>query len=103
MWAQLISFRLKPGQEGNLPKLVEQLRATERPGSGLVRSTAMVDQKDPTKAYTLVVFESEEHARARESDPERQQAMQPVRDLMAEVFDGPPEFVDLTVISEYLG
>ena len=34
MWAQLITMRLKPGKETELPKLVEQLRATEQPGSG---------------------------------------------------------------------
>ena len=71
MWAQLITTRLKPGRENDLPTLVEQLRAVEQPGSGLVRSTAMQDQNDPSKVYMLVVFESEEKARARENDPRR--------------------------------
>lgn len=100
MWAQLISTRLKPGREGDLPKLVEQLRATEQPGSGLVRSTAMQDQKDPGRVYMLVVFESEEHARARESDPRREESMKIARATMAEIFDGAPEFVDLTIAGE---
>ena len=66
MWAQLITTRIKPGREGDLPKLAEQLQATEQPGSGLARSMMMQDQKDPSRAYMLVVFESEEKARPRE-------------------------------------
>ena len=100
MWAQLITTRLKPGREGDLPVLLEQLRAVEQPGSGLVRSTAMRDQNDPSRIYMLVVFESEEKARARENDPRRQEQLQGVRTTMAEIFDGAPEFVDLTVIAE---
>src|SRR5437868_2114661 len=63
MWAQLIKMRLKPGKEAGLESLLEHLRATEQPGSGLVRSTTMTDQKDPSVVYTMVVFESEEQAR----------------------------------------
>ena len=40
MWAQLIIMRLKPGKEEGLPRLYEQLRSAEQPGSGLLRSTA---------------------------------------------------------------
>ncbi|HUY23574.1 MAG TPA: antibiotic biosynthesis monooxygenase [Acidimicrobiales bacterium] len=100
MWAQLITTRLKPGREGDLPRLVEQLKAIEQPGSGLLRSTAMQDQNDPGKVYMMVVFESEEHARARENDPRRQEGLAEARATMAEIFDGPPEFVDLTVLEE---
>jgi len=100
MWAQLITTRLKPGKEGELPKLVEQLRATEQPGSGLVRSTAMLDAKDPGRVFMMVVFESEEAARARESDPRREEGLKAARATMAEIFDGPPEFTDLTVVGE---
>jgi antibiotic biosynthesis monooxygenase (ABM) superfamily enzyme len=100
MWAQLITTRLKAGKEGELQGLVEQLRATEQPGSGLVRSIAMLDQKDPSKVYMMVVFESEEKARAREQDSRRQEGLEVVRATMAEIFDGPPEFVDLTVVDE---
>ncbi len=100
MWAQLITTRLKPGKEGELPKLVEQLRATEQPGSGLVRSTAMLDQKDPSRVYLMVVFESEAAARARESDPRREAGLQLARATMAEIFDGAPEFVDLNIVGE---
>jgi quinol monooxygenase YgiN len=100
MWAQLITTRLKPGREDDLPGLVEQLRAVEQPGSGLLRSTAMHDQNDPSRVYMLVVFESEEAARARESDPRRQEGLQAARATMAEIFEGAPEFVDLTVVGE---
>jgi quinol monooxygenase YgiN len=101
MWAQLITTRLKPDREGDLPRLIEQLQAVEQPGSGLVRSTAMRDQNDPGRVYMLVVFESEEKARARENDPRRQEGLQDARATMAEIFDGAPEFVDLTVVEEW--
>ena len=68
MWAQLISARLKPGKETDLTTLFEQVQAAEQPGSGLLRSTFMRDQNDPSRVFMLVVFESEEHARAREQD-----------------------------------
>jgi len=100
MWAQLIKMRLKPGKEAGLESLLEHLRATEQPGSGLVRSTTMTDQKDPSSVYTMVVFESEEQARAREQDPRRQEGLQDVRAMMAEMFEGAPEFVDLNVVAE---
>ena len=100
MWAQLITTRLKPGHEDGLPRLWEQLQAAEQPGSGLVRSTAMQDQDDPSRVYMLVVFESEAHARARENDPQRQELLQDARATMGEIFDGAPEFVNLTVVEE---
>ena len=100
MWAQLITTRLKPGKEAELPKLIEQLREFEQSGSGLVHSIAMQDQKDPSRVYMFVMFESEEAARARENDPRRQEGLQGARATMAEIFDGTPEFVDLTVVDE---
>lgn len=100
MWAQLITTRLKPGREHDLQGLVDQLREAEQEDSGLIRSLAMRDQNDPGKAYMLVVFESEEKARSRESDPRREEALQGARATMAEIFDGAPEFVDLIVDDE---
>ena len=100
MWGQLITMRLKAGKEGSLAAVADKLRETEQPGSGLLRSTTMVDQKDPSRAYTLVLFESEEAARKREQDPKREQGLAEVRALMADIFEGPPEFVDLTVVSD---
>ena len=103
MWAQLIKVRLKPGREADLSLLIEQLRVTEQPGSGLVRSTALQDTSDPSRIYMLVVFESEEQARARENDPRRNEGLETARATMAEIFDGPPEFVDLAVVAEISG
>ena len=100
MWAQLIKMRVKPGKEQDLPSLFEQLDASEQPGSGLLRTMAMQDQNDPSQVYALVVFESEEKAREREQDPRRQEALASAQATMTEVFDGQPEFVDLTVMRD---
>ena len=100
MWAQLITVRMKPGREDDMTTLFEQVQAAEQPGSGLLRSTFMRDQHDATKAYMLVVFESEEHARAREKDPRREDGMRIAQATMAELFDGPPEFTDLVVVND---
>jgi quinol monooxygenase YgiN len=97
MWAQLITMRLKPGREADVKGLMEQLQAAEQPDSGLLRTTTMRDINDPSLVYTLVVFENEGKARARENDPRRQEALQAVRATMAEMFEGAPQFVDLTV------
>ena len=100
MWAQLIRMRLKPGKEDRLQGLVDQFRAMEQPGSGLVRSTAMQDQNDPGSVYMLVVFDSEEAARARENDPAREEGLQAAWVTMAEIFDGQPQFTDLMIVDE---
>lgn len=103
MWIQLIRSQLKAGREADLVGAMEQLRAIEQPGSGLVRSILARDQKDPTTYYTLVTFESEEKARAREADPRRQEGLDAIRATLAQIFDGPPEFIDLDVVSEHEG
>lgn len=100
MWAQLITMRLKPGQEDRVGEMLEQLRAAEQEGSGIVRHIAMRDDKDSSRFLMLAVFESEEQARARENDPRRTEGLKAMRETMAEIMDGPPEFVDLTVFSE---
>ena len=102
MWAQLITARLKPGTDHEFPKLFDQLKAIEQPDSGLLRSTAFRDQKDPSRLHMLVIFESEEKARAREQDERRQEGLVAARATMAEVFEGAPEFVDLTVVSDFV-
>jgi heme-degrading monooxygenase HmoA len=98
MWAQMITMRVKPGREADVERAMEQLQAAEQPDSGLLRTTTMRDVNDPTLVYTLVVFENEERARARENDPRRQEGLQVARATMAEIFDGAPQFVDLTVV-----
>lgn len=102
MWAQLIRTKLKDGHEDAVEGLMEQFRAIEQPGSGLIRSLAMRDQNDPSAVLMLVVFESEEQARARESDPAREEQMAPARAIMAEAFEGAPEFTDLEVVAEFI-
>lgn len=100
MWGQLITMRVKPGREDDLTRMLDEIRAAEQGGSGLLRSTAMQDQKDPTRVLALVMFESEEAARARESDPRREEALRGAMATMAEILDGPPEFVDLAIVDE---
>ena len=63
IWAPLMRFRLKPGKD--TAGLREQLQAVEQSDSGLLRTLIMQDHKDPDQFCTLVVFESEEKARAR--------------------------------------
>ena len=101
MWAQLMRFRVKPGKD--TAGLREQLQAVEQPGSGLLRTMIMQDQKDPDQFFTLVVFESEEKARARERDPRRQEGLQVLRAMLADRLAGPPEFADLAVVEEWTG
>lgn len=98
MWAQLITMTLKPEHEGDLESLFDQLAASETPGSGHVRTVAMRSQADPNTIHTLVMFESEEQARARENDPARQELLAPIRAQMGRMFEGPPQFLDLDVI-----
>ena len=76
MWAQVITMRIKAEKDtADVMTVVEQLWATEQPGSGLLRSTAMRDLDDPSRFLMMVVFESEEQARARESDPRRDEGL----------------------------
>jgi hypothetical protein len=105
MWAQLISSRVKAGIDTGAvaPRLrdaQQALSAAEQPGSGLIRTLVMQDQADPHRVFTLVVFESEEKARARERDPRRDKGLQAARAAMTELFEGQPEFTDLTVVDE---
>jgi len=100
MWAQLITMRIKPGNDEKMAAFIERLRASEQPGSGLIRETAMRDRHDPSRYLMLVIFESEEKARARESDPLRAELLKDLSDTMKEIVDGAPEFVDLDVLSD---
>lgn len=100
MWAQMISAQLQPGKRSDVLRLFEQLRATEQPDSGLVRTSAFQDQQDPSRPL-LVVFDSNERAREREDDPRRTEGLQVARAMMAEMFDGPLEFTDLEVVVDW--
>jgi hypothetical protein len=48
--------------------------------------------------FVVVVFESQEQARAREEDPRRQEPLQRIREAMGSVLNGPPEFFDCDVL-----
>ncbi len=97
----MITAKMKPGKDAELQRLVDELKATEQPGSGLLRSSVLRDQNDPLTVRFVVVFESEAQARARENDERRNEGLQKARAIMADIFDGPPEFTDRTVFSEY--
>ncbi len=97
----MITAKMKPGKDAELQRLVDELKATEQPGSGLLRSSVLRDQNDPLTVRFVVVFESEAQARARENDERRNEGLQRARAIMADIFDGPPEFTDMTVFSEY--
>ncbi len=101
MWAQLIKMQLKPGED--TAGMIKEIKGAEQPGSGLIRSLMMRDQKDPSSVYTLVVFENEETARSREQDPRREERLQTAREIMSTIFEGPPEFTDLEVVEEWTG
>jgi len=100
MWGQLITMQLKPGREHELPRLLAQLASIEPADSGLVRTVVGQRRDDPSRAYVLVVFASEELARAREQDPRRQEGLAVVREIMGELLAAPPEFADLDVIAD---
>jgi len=103
MWTQIIKTRVKPGKEAELETLMDEFKSHEQPGSGLVRSTTARDQNDPDILYMIVTFESEEKARLREQDPARQEGLANARQIMADIFEGPPEFIDLNVVAEHAG
>lgn len=98
MWAQIQRVSTNPEREAELLKIFEQLRAIEQDGSGLVQTLVMRSQKDPTEVFVVVVFESEEKARAREEDPRRQEPLQRIRGALGNVLNGPPEFFDCNVL-----
>jgi quinol monooxygenase YgiN len=100
MWAQLQKVSTKPEREAELLDVFGQLHDIEQADSGLVRTMVMRSQADPTLVYVLVVFDSEEKARAREEDPLRRQGLERIRAAMGDVLDGPPEFFDLNVLRE---
>jgi hypothetical protein len=106
MWAQLIRTQVRSDLEAaevadRARAVHEHVRAAEQPGSGLLRTLLMQDQADPHRVYALVVLESEERARAREQDPRRAEGLQAARAEMAGLYDGAPDFTDLTVIAEW--
>jgi hypothetical protein len=100
VWAQLIKARVKPGTD--LSAMTDVLMAAEQPDSGLVREMFMHDQNDPGSVYVLAMFESEEKARERERDPRRAAGQQDIQAFLADALAGPPEFIDLTVTTDWV-
>jgi heme-degrading monooxygenase HmoA len=98
MWAQVQRVSTSPEKEAQVLEVFEQLRAIEQEDSGLLQTLVMRSQKDPAEVFVVVVFESEEKARARDKDPRRQEALERIRGAMGEVLNGPPEFFDCDVL-----
>lgn len=98
MWAQLVKFRVKAGSEAAVEALdrdwIEQVGRT--PGSGWVKTISLSNRNDHGECYELVIFESEEKARASETSS----AHQEILPRMAELAEGEPEFIDLDVRME---
>ena len=100
MWAQLIKAKVKPGTD--LSALTDVLKAAEQPESGLLREMFMHDQDDPSSVYVLAIFESEEKAREREQDPRRAEGQQATQEFLGQVLAAPPEFINLTITTEWV-
>jgi heme-degrading monooxygenase HmoA len=100
MWAQLQRTTSNPGNQAKLLSVFDQLKAIEQEDSGLQRTLVMRNQKDPSEVFVLVIFDSEEAARAREQDPRRQEGLTAIRAALGDAIDGPPEFFDLDVIRD---
>jgi heme-degrading monooxygenase HmoA len=98
MWAQMQRVSTNPESEAEVLEIFEQLLAIEQEDSGLLQTLVMRSQADPTEVFVVVVFESEEKARARDKDPRRQEALERIRGAMGEVLNGPPEFFDCDVL-----
>ena len=97
MLAQLIKMRLKPEKDRELAGVLEQLRALRSS-----RTPGFCDLPRCETRATRARFTRSSSSRARRrlregagsATPGRTQSVQPA---MGEVFDGPPEFVNLTV------
>ncbi len=95
MWAQIIKSRLKPNAEPEMMKLMEEIEG-ETTRSPFVGSIVLQNQNDPSEYHTVVIFESEEAARANENTPEQQDRVQRIQAM----YEGQPEFVDCRVVRD---
>lgn len=98
MWAQVQRIRSHPDHEGEVLDVFERLKAIEPDDSGLLQTLVLRNQKEPDEMLVVVVFESEEKARAREKDPRRQAGLQGIRSALGAALEGPPEFFDCDVV-----
>lgn len=97
MWAQLLKFQVRPGTADELDEIYQEVDAQTGPETGWVRSYSLRNRKNPDKVYALVIFDSEEKARAYEQSPEQAKLIERTGELM----DGTPEFVDFDLVTEY--
>jgi len=96
----MIATRFKEGHEGDWSRLIEQLRASEqRFGTCALDGDAGPAGSDQG-AHVRRLRQRRSGACAG-NDPRRQEGLQAARATMAEIFDGAPEFVDLTVVDEF--
>jgi heme-degrading monooxygenase HmoA len=98
MWAQVQRVTSNPESDAELLEVFDQLSAIEQEDSGLLQTLVLRSQADPADVFVVVVFESEEKARAREVDPRRQEPLERIRAAMGNLLNGPPEFFDCTVL-----
>jgi heme-degrading monooxygenase HmoA len=98
MWAQVQRVKTSPESDAEVLGVFDQLRAIEQENSGLLQTLVLRSQADPADVFVVVVFESEEKARAREVDPRRQEPLERIRGAMGNLLDGPPEFFDCDVL-----
>ncbi len=99
MWAQLIKTRLKPGAEEEAAQVRADLAVRMANRSGFVQAFTMQNQKDLDEYYSLIIFDTEEHAREGEMLLDEEDVIQRVRALSEEN----PEYIDLNVIDEFSG
>jgi len=97
MWAHLVKFRIKEGNEDRLAQIDERWneevgRGTE---SGWVRSLILRSTRNPRDWYELVYFESEEKARANERSEKHLALVTEMQQLSESI-----EFVDLAPVKE---
>ena len=101
MWAQLTTMRLKPGND--MAELDNQIWAAEQPGSRLVGTLVMHDQKAPCPGVRAGgVREPGASTRPRAGSAARKR-LHAAKAMMADIFDGPPQFTDLTATDGWTG
>lgn len=98
MWAQLVKVKTRSGNSDKIEELgrkwEEQVgRGTD---SGWVRTLTYRNRSNPNEVFMLAEFESEDKARKNERGERHNALMQE----MAQLFDGPPEYVDLEPTAE---
>ncbi len=94
MWAQIVKSRMKPGAEDRLLQLDAEMSGQITQRGGWLQTIVLRDQKNPEQTYAVVLFESEDAARASESSPEVQEFARRIQSNM----EGQPEFIDCDVL-----